>query len=95
MSEIVKICKKHGELTIEKCRKIIEKRWGIQPNYKYTCLLCIKNYNQNYLHKLEYSKMLNQEPDIEFLENCTMPDGRLIKEVKEDRKKLIEQKVAK
>lgn len=32
--------------------------------------------------QLEYAKMLQQEPDINFLERCTMPKGRLIEETK-------------
>ncbi len=32
--------------------------------------------------QLEYAKMLQQEPDIDFLEKCTMPQGRLIEESK-------------
>lgn len=51
MMSIVKICIHHGELNENQCKKVIEKRWGIQPNYKYKCLECIKSYNQTYLHK--------------------------------------------
>jgi hypothetical protein len=28
--------------------------------------------------QLEYAKMLDQQPNIDFLENCTLPKGRLI-----------------
>lgn len=34
--------------------------------------------------QLEYAKMLQQDPEINFLENCTMPKGRLINEVKKN-----------
>ena len=33
--------------------------------------------------QLEYSKMLQQQPTIDFLENCTLPQGRIIEEVKQ------------
>lgn len=36
--------------------------------------------------QLEYSKMIDQQPEISFLEDCTMPKGRLIEEVKETKK---------
>ena len=49
--KIVKNCIYHGYLTENQCRRIIEKRWGTQPNYKYTCLVCIKLYNKTYLNK--------------------------------------------
>lgn len=33
--------------------------------------------------QLEYSKMIQQDPNIKFLENCTLPKGRIIEEVKQ------------
>jgi len=33
--------------------------------------------------QLEYSKMLGQEPTVTFLEDCTLPNGRLIENIKE------------
>lgn len=62
MNEIIKVCKKHGELIENQCRKIIEKRWGNQPNYKYKCLQCIKVYNKTYLHKedLDHQKRIKK-----------------------------------
>ena len=33
--------------------------------------------------QLEYAKMLEQSPDINFLEGCTIPNGRIIDEVKD------------
>lgn len=48
--KIVKTCMHHGELTEDQCRRGIEKRWGMQPNYFYKCKQCITQYNKNYLH---------------------------------------------
>lgn len=48
--------------------------------------------------QLEYAKMLAQEPSIDFLENCTLPKGRIIEGVKEQKnfplpkKKLMKRK---
>lgn len=36
--------------------------------------------------QLEYAKMLDQEPNIQFLENCTLPKGRLIESAKKQLK---------
>lgn len=33
--------------------------------------------------QLEYSKMIQQNPDIKFLENCTLPKGRIIEHAKQ------------
>lgn len=38
--------------------------------------------------QLEYAKMLEQQPEINFLENCTMPKGRLI-----EKKNILENKI--
>lgn len=48
---IVKTCIRHGDINESQCKRVIEKRWGIQPNYKYKCLQCIYIYNQRYIHK--------------------------------------------
>lgn len=35
--------------------------------------------------QLEYAKMLDQEPNIAFLENSTLPKGRLIEGIKQNK----------
>lgn len=42
--------------------------------------------------QLEYAKMLDQQPNIQFLENCTLPKGRLIEHAKKDVKLLTKKK---
>jgi hypothetical protein len=48
MTEIIKICQYHGDLTVDDVNKVVEKRWGIQPNIRYICKLCKKKYISKY-----------------------------------------------
>ena len=69
MQSIIKVCKIHGELTEDQCRRGIEKRWGIQPNYFYKCRQCTRGYNKKYVtvgspEKLERVKKLRKEQVI-------------------------------
>lgn len=73
MNTIIKKCVRHGELIEDQCKKVIEKRWGIQPNYKYICKQCIYEHNQTYLHKddeehQERIKKLRQQQKIKHRE---------------------------
>ena len=56
--EIVKICKKHGELTREKCFIRTEKRWGIVHKKDYSCRLCKKESSDKYRKRPEIKEKL-------------------------------------
>lgn len=72
--------RKHAIETLEKLSKgtISTEEAGV------TGKLC-ENVVSTLKVQLEYAKMLSQEPDIAFLESSTLPKGRLIDAVKDNK----------
>ena len=73
--------RKHAIDTLEKLsrKEITTEEAGV------TGKLC-ENVISTIKVQLEYAKMLHNDPEIKFLENCTLPRGRIIEEIKEQKK---------
>lgn len=58
--EIIKVCHKHGQLTITDCFVRTEKRWGVILNKSYSCKFCKKESSDKYRYKPDVKQKMKQ-----------------------------------